>query len=75
MSTISIKGPDEPAPEKFADAYEELQAIAAQLKPVQGQVPDVDAIEPLIKRANLLAKHCQGRIDAVRKLIGEQAGD
>ena len=68
-----IKGPDAPAPAKFADAYAELQAIAAKLKPAPGQIPDVDAIEPLVRRANVLAKHCQERIDAVRSLIGEHA--
>ena len=68
-----IKGPDAPAPGKFADAYAELQAIAAKLKPAPGQIPDVDAIEPLVRRANVLAKHCQERIDAVRSLIGEHA--
>lgn len=67
-----IKGPNEPAPGRFADAYAELQAIAARLKPEPGQIPDVDAIEPLVRRANLLAAHCQERIEAVRKLIGEQ---
>lgn len=67
-----IKGADQPAPENFADAYVELQAIAARLKPTQGQIPDVDAIEPLIKRANLLTRYCQDRIVAVRRLIGEQ---
>lgn len=67
-----IKGPNEPAPTRFADAYTELQAIAARLKPEPGQIPDVDAIEPLVRRANLLAAHCQERIEAVRKLIGEQ---
>ena len=66
-----IKGPEEPAPAKFAEAYAELQAIAAKLKPAQGQIPDVDAIEPLVRRANVLARHCQERIDAVRGLIGE----
>lgn len=71
-TNATIKGPDEPAPAKFADAYAELQAIAVRLKPAQGQIPDVDAIEPLIRRANVLAKHCQERIEAVRKLIGEQ---
>jgi exonuclease VII small subunit len=70
---ITIKGPDEPAPAKFADAYAELQAIAAKLKPAPGQIPDVDAIEPLVKRANVLAAHCQQRIEAVRQLIGEQS--
>jgi exonuclease VII small subunit len=70
---MSIKDPSEPAPAKFADAYAELQAIAAKLKPAPGQIPDVDAIEPLIRRANVLAAHCQERIEAVRKLIGEQA--
>jgi exonuclease VII small subunit len=68
-----IKGPNEPAPARFADAYAELQAIAARLKPEPGQIPDVDAIEPLVRRANLLAAHCQERIEAVRKLIGEQS--
>lgn len=69
---MTIKGPEEPAPAKFADAYAELQAIAARLKPAQGQIPDVDAIEPLVRRANVLAAHCQKRIEAVRMLIGEQ---
>jgi exonuclease VII small subunit len=68
-----IKGPNEPAPARFADAYAELQAIAARLKPEPGQIPDVDAIEPLVRRANLLAAHCQERIESVRKLIGEQS--
>lgn len=75
MNDITIKGPDEAAPASFSEAYEELQAIAARLKPTQGQIPDVDAIEPLIKRANLLARHCQDRIEAVRKLIGDQSAD
>lgn len=69
---IVIKGPEEPAPTKFADAYAELQAIAAKLKPAPGQIPDVDAIEPLVRRANILAAHCQERVESVRKLIGEQ---
>lgn len=73
MSSVAIGSPEDPAPARFAEAYEELQAIAARLKPTQGQTPDVDAIEPLIKRANLLARHCQERIDAVRSLIGEQS--
>ena len=73
MIEVTIKEHDETAPAKFAEAYAELQAIASRLKPEQGQIPDVDAIEPLIKRANLLAKHCQERIEAVRKLIGEQS--
>jgi exonuclease VII small subunit len=72
-ASTAIKGPDEPAPAKFADAYAELQAIAAKLKPEPGQIPDVDAIEPLVRRANILAAHCQERIDSVRKLIGEQS--
>lgn len=71
--STSIKGSNEPAPMRFADAYAELQAIAAKLKPEPGQIPDVDAIEPLVRRANVLATHCQERIEAVRKLIGEQA--
>lgn len=69
---VMIKGPDEPVPARFADSYAELQAIAAKLKPEPGRIPDVDAIEPLVRRANVLAAHCQERIDAVRRLIGEQ---
>jgi exonuclease VII small subunit len=72
-TNVTIKGANEPAPVKFADAYAELQAIAAKLKPEQGQIPDVDAIEPLVRRANVLAAHCQERIESVRKLIGEQS--
>ncbi len=60
------------APTKFADAYAELQRIAAELKPAPNKVPDVDAIEPLVRRANVLAKYCQQRIDAVRALVDEQ---
>ncbi len=74
MTTI-IKGPDEPLPERFADAYKELEAIAAQMKPVQGQIPDIDAIEPMIRRANQLSRYVQDRIDAVRRLIDEQTKD
>lgn len=70
---VTIKGADAPAPIRFAEAYAELQAIAAKLKPTPGQIPDVDAIEPLVRRANVLAAHCQERIDAVRKLIGDQS--
>ena len=70
-----IGKPEDPAPEKFADAYAELLAIATKLKPVQGQIPDIDLIEPLVKRANVLAKYCQERIDAVRKLIEEKTSE
>ena len=72
FETIEIKGPEEDAPAKFADAYAELQAIAAKLKPGRDEIPDIDAIEPLIKRANKLAAHCQQRIEAVRQLVDEK---
>lgn len=71
MQQSPINTGNEP-PTKFADAYAELQRIATALKPEQGKIPDVDAIEPLVKRANILAKYCQDRIDAVRKLVDEQ---
>ena len=58
-------------PTKFAEAYAELQRIATELKPAPNKVPDVDAIEPLVRRANVLAKYCQQRIDAVRALVDE----
>ncbi|MGI4800965.1 MAG: hypothetical protein ACRYG8_44450 [Janthinobacterium lividum] len=61
-------------PLRFVDAYAELQRIAAQLKPAPDKIPDVDAIEPLVRRAKELADYCQARIDAVRALIEEQQG-
>ncbi len=67
-STV-IQSPDSPMPHKFADAYAELQAIADKLRPDPNSVPDIDSIEPLVRRANALAKHCQSRIDNVRKLM------
>ena len=74
--TAAIKGLDTPLPERFADAYAELQAISAALKPAPNRVPDVDAIEPLVRRANALARYCQERIDAVRGLVeGDQQPD
>ena len=71
--TPAISTSNEP-PKRFAEAYAELQRIATALKPEQGKIPDVDAIEPLVRRANVLAKYCQNRIDAVRKLVEEQQG-
>lgn len=71
-ANTTIRGPEAPLPERFADAYAELQAIAAALKPAPNRVPDVDAIEPLVRRANALVRHCQARIDAVRGLVEEQ---
>lgn len=68
---VAVQDADQ-VPSSFADAYEELQSIAARLKPTPGLTPDIDAIEPLIRRANLLARYCQDRIEAVRRLIGEQ---
>ena len=65
--------PDQPI--KFADAYAELQQIATKLKPTPDKVPDVDEIEPLVRRAKVLADYCQARIDAVRAIIEEQQGD
>ena len=56
----------------FAAAYKELQQIAEDLKPSPNKIPDVDAIEPLVRRANVLARFCQKRINAVRALIEEQ---
>ncbi|MDO9714335.1 exodeoxyribonuclease VII small subunit [Paracraurococcus lichenis] len=68
-TSTPILGPDEPVPPKFEDAYRELQAISAELKPTKDRIPDVDRIEPLVRRAKKLAEHCQARIDAVRGLV------
>lgn len=72
---VRILGPDEPVPERFEEAYRELQAISAELKPAKDKIPDVDKIEPLVRRAKKLADHCQARIEAVRGLVdgGEPA--
>lgn len=60
------------APDSFAAAYAELQQIAIELKPAANKLPDVDRIEPLVRRAKILGEYCQKRIDAVRALIDEQ---
>ncbi len=75
MSDAPTTMPTDEPPRKFAEAYAELQRIAAELKPAPNKVPDVDAIEPLVRRANVLARYCQERIDAVRKLVDEQQSD
>ena len=75
-STAAIRDADAPLPERFAEAYAELQAISIALKPAPNRVPDVDAIKPLVRRANALARYCQERIDAVRALVeGERQPD
>lgn len=61
--------PDAPIPAKFAEAYAELEAIAKELK----TTPDVDRIEPLVRRAQKLAAHCEGRIREVKALLDTQA--
>ncbi|GAA0576003.1 hypothetical protein GCM10009416_13400 [Craurococcus roseus] len=73
----AIQPPQAPIPPKFAEAYAELQAIADRLKPNAAKVPDVDEIEPLVKRAKELADHCDARIVAVKRMLDGQdkAGD
>ncbi len=71
-ANVTIGKPTSQIPPRFEDAYKELQAISARLKPAQGSIPDVDQIEPLVQRAKELAAHCQARIEAVRKLVDEQ---
>jgi exonuclease VII small subunit len=68
----AIQPPEDPIPPKFADAYSELQAIAERLKPNATKVPDVDEIEPLVKRAKELADHCEERIAAVKRMLDQQ---
>jgi exonuclease VII small subunit len=71
-SRVTIGKPSSPIPARFEAAYRELQAISAQLKPAKDRIPDVDEIEPLVKRAKELAAHCQERIECVRRLVDEQ---
>jgi exonuclease VII small subunit len=71
-STVTIGNPGTPIPERFETAYRELQAISTRLKPAKDRIPDVDEIEPLVKRAKELAAHCQERIESVRRLVDEQ---
>ncbi len=68
-SAVTPKAPDAPVPAKFAEAYAELEAIAKELK----TAPDVDRIEPLVRRAQKLAAHCEGRIREVKALLDTQA--
>ncbi len=69
---VTIGKPDDKVPERFEDAYRELLATSAKLKPAQGRIPDVDQIEPLAMRAKRLAAYCQERIESVRRLVDEQ---
>ena len=69
---VTIGKPDDKVPERFEDAYRELLAISAKLKPAQGRIPDIDQIEPLVMRAKRLAAYCQERIESVRRLVDEQ---
>lgn len=66
---VWIRGPEDDVPARFEDAYRELLAISAELKPAKDKIPDVDKIEPLVRRAKKLAAHCQARIEAVRGLV------
>ncbi len=68
----AIRAPSDPIPPKFAEAYAELQAIAERLKPNTTKVPDVDEIEPLVARAQVLASHCDERIAAVKRMLDQQ---
>jgi hypothetical protein len=69
---VMIGKPEDRIPERFEEAYRELLAISAKLKPAQGRIPDIDQIEPLVLRAKRLSAHCQERIESVRRLVDEQ---
>lgn len=73
MSTTTeiIRPPGSGLPAKWADAFGELQAIAEKLKPHANKVPDVDEIEPLVRRARELADHCEARIAAVKAVLDQ----
>ena len=70
-TTITIQPPGSGLPAKWADAFGELQAIAERLKPNANKVPDVDEIEPLVRRARELADHCEARIAAVKAVLDQ----
>jgi hypothetical protein len=70
-TTTTIQPPGSGLPTKWADAFGELQAIAERLKPNANKVPDVDEIEPLVRRARELADHCEARIAAVKAVLDQ----
>jgi hypothetical protein len=70
-TTTTIQPPGSGLPAKWADAFGELQAIAERLKPNANKVPDVDEIEPLVRRARELADHCEARIAAVKAVLDQ----
>jgi hypothetical protein len=70
-TTVTIHPPGSGLPAKWADAFGELQAIAEKLKPNANKVPDVDEIEPLVRRARELADHCEARIAAVKAVLDQ----
>ena len=70
-TTTTIQPPGSGLPAKWADAFGELQAVAERLKPNANKVPDVDEIEPLVRRARELADHCEARIAAVKAVLDQ----
>jgi hypothetical protein len=61
--------PDGPLPERFVDAYAELQDISNRLRVSDDEIPDIDAIGPMVKRAQRLANMLEGRIAEIRKAL------
>ncbi|HWX50656.1 MAG TPA: hypothetical protein VNZ61_21625 [Roseomonas sp.] len=62
--------PDElPLPTKFVDAYRELQEISEKLRVREDAIPDIDAIGPLVRRAQKLSELCEERIANIRKAL------
>ena len=70
-TTTTIQPPGSGLSAKWADAFGELQAITERLKPNANKVPDVDEIEPLVRRARELADHCEARIAAVKAVLDQ----
>lgn len=58
-----------PLPTSFVEAYKELQGISEKLRVREDAIPDIDAIGPLVRRAQKLAELCEERIANIRKTL------
>jgi hypothetical protein len=72
-----IRAPDDPIPQTFLEAAEELQEIRRRMEEEanrpEGEMPDVGIVRPLLERFRRLEAFLHEQIAAVRQLTEEEA--
>jgi hypothetical protein len=72
-----IRAPDDPIPQTFLEAAEELQEIRRRMEEEanrpEGEMPDVGIVRPLLERFRRLEAFLYEQIAAVRQLTEEEA--